>query len=146
MRTKEFLSRLDHDRIVRAINDAEAKTSGEIRVYVQRGALKQDPVEVAQRHFQKLGMHKTRERNAVLIFVAPRVQKFAVIGDEGVHQKCGQEFWQRMIDAMRAHFKKEEFTAAIVEAIEEAGNLLARHFPKESGGDPNELADTVLEG
>ena len=82
MRTREFLSKLEHDRIIQAIQEAESKTSGEIRVLIERGKLKSDPLVAAQRKFHRLGMHKTRERNAVLIFVAPRVQKFAVVGDK----------------------------------------------------------------
>src|ERR1700681_332345 len=107
MRTKEFISQLDHDRIVRAIRESETKTSGQIRVYVQRGRLAGDPVIAAQEKFHKLGMDATKERNGVLIFVLPRARKFAVIGDEGVHQKCGDEFWQQLVKRMRAHFQKE---------------------------------------
>ena len=95
MRTKEFLSQLDHDRIVSAIKTAEATTSGQIRVFVQRGDLTGDPVIAAQEKFRKLGMEATQERNGVLIFVLPRARKFAVVGDEGVHAKCGAEFrWE----------------------------------------------------
>ena len=130
MRTKEFLGHLDHDRIVAAIATAEAKSSGEIRVHLQRGHLPEDALPFAEEKFLKLGMNRTRERNAILIFVAPRAQKFAVVGDEGVHAKCGTDFWQCVVDAMRAHFQRGEFTEALVEAIEEAGNLLARHFPR----------------
>lgn len=145
MRTKEFLSQLDHDRIVRAIKAAEAKTSGQIRVYVQRGKLEGDPAMAAREKFQKLGMQATRERNSVLIFVVPRARKFAVIGDEGVHQKCGDEFWQRLVDRMRIHFQNENFTDALLEAIQETGKLLAHHFPK--GSSPqNELPDQIIEG
>ncbi|HXM74516.1 MAG TPA: TPM domain-containing protein, partial [Chthoniobacterales bacterium] len=89
MRTKEFISKLDHDRIVKAIQEAESKTSAEIRVYLQRGKLADDAVNAARKRFQKLGMHKTAERNAVLIFVAPRAHKFAVVGDQAIHEKCG---------------------------------------------------------
>src|SRR5207302_5094838 len=130
MRTKEFLSKLEHDRIVQAILDAESKTSGEIRVYVQRGQLSVDPLIVAQKKFQRLGMHKTRERNAVLIFVAPRSHKFAVVGDKTIHEKCGEQFWQRLVETMGEHFKNEKFSHALVEAIEEAGKALATHFPQ----------------
>ena len=145
MRTKDFLGKLDHDRIVAAIRDAEGKSSGEIRVYVQRGELDGDAFDHARRRFSKLGMQATKERNGILIFVAPRAQKFAVIGDEGVHQKCGDEFWQQLVERMRAHFQSENFTDALVEAIEEAGKLLARHFPK--GNTPsNELPDEIIEG
>src|SRR6266576_1362785 len=96
MRSREFLSKLEHDRIVHAIREGESNTSGEIRVYVQRGKLKADPLIVAQKKFQRLQMHKTQQRNAVLIFVAPREHKFAVVGDKAIHEKCGDEFWPRI--------------------------------------------------
>jgi uncharacterized membrane protein len=145
MRTKDFLGKLDHDRIVRAIKEAEAKTSGQIRIYVQRGELDGDALGYAQKKFQKLGMQATKERNGILIFMVPRARKFAVIGDAGVHQKCGDQFWQQLVERMRAHFQQANFTDALVEAIEEAGKLLARHFPK-TGGAQNELPDEIIEG
>ena len=145
MRTHQFLSRIDHDRIVRALKDAEAQTSGQIRVFIQRGQLEGDALPLAQKKFHQLGMEKTRERNGVLIFVVPRARKFAVIGDEGVHQKCGDEFWRRLVDKMRVHFQHENFTDALAEAIEETGKLLARYFPKTSSSQ-NELPDDIVEG
>jgi uncharacterized membrane protein len=144
MRTKEFLSKVEHDRIVHAIREAESKTSGEIRVYVQRGKLKADPLVVGQKKFQQLQMHKIAERNAVLIFVAPREHKFAVVGDRAIHEKCGDEFWQRIVEGMRTHFQNEKFTHALIEAITEIGKLLAAHFPK-TLGNANELPDDVIE-
>ncbi len=145
MRTHRFLRELEHDRIVTAIKTAEAKTSGQIRVFLQRGTFEDDAVQRAQRKFLQLGMQKTAERNAVLIFVAPRAQKFAVIGDEGVHQKCGEEFWQQLVARMREHFLREDFTQALLEAITATGELLARYFPKTSGA-ANELTDEIVEG
>ncbi|MDQ6939619.1 MAG: TPM domain-containing protein [Verrucomicrobiota bacterium] len=144
MRSKEFLTRLDHDRIVAAIAAAEAKTSGEIRLYIQRGEIAGDPLTVAQRKFHELKMHKTAGRNSILIFVAPRAQKFAVVGDEAVHQKCGDEFWRRLVDEMQAHFKKENFTEALIHGIQNAGDLLARFFPRQAS-DKNELPNTIIE-
>ena len=145
MQSKEFLSKLEHDRIVHAIREGESKTSGEIRVYVQRGKLKADPLFVAQKKFQKLQMHKTAERNGVLIFVAPREHKFAVVGDRAIHEKCGDEFWQRIVEGMRTHFQHEKFSHALIEAISEIGKLLAAHFPK-TLRDANELPNDVIEG
>jgi uncharacterized membrane protein len=130
MRTREFLSKLEHDRIVRAIREAESNTSGEIRVFVQRGKLKSAPLAAAQKKFRQLRMHKTRESNAVLIFVVPRAHKFAVVGDKAIHEKCGDEFWQRVVTRMRTHFQNENFSDALVEAIKEIGSVLASHFPK----------------
>jgi uncharacterized membrane protein len=144
MRTKEFLSKVEHDRIVHAIREAESKTSGEIRVYVQRGKLSGDPLTAAQKKFHQLGMHKTREQNAVLIFVAPRAHKFAVVGDKAIHEKCGDEFWQRIVEGMRAHFQNEKFSHALIEAIKEIGKLLAAHFPKRTAN-TNEVPDEIVE-
>ena len=135
---------LEHDRIVNAIKAAEAKTSGQIRVFLQRGKFEEDALERAQKKFLQLGMQKTAERNAVLIFVAPRAQKFAVIGDEGVHQKCGEKFWHNLVARMRDHFLREDFTQALLEAITATGELLARYFPRTAAA-PNELSDEIVE-
>ena len=144
MRTKEFLSKLEHDRIVAAIRDAESKTSGQIRVFIQRGKLEVDPLIAAQKKFHRLGMHQTPERNAVLIFVAPRAHKFAVVGDKAIHEKCGESFWQRLVDGMREHFRNEKFTNAVVDAIEEAGRALVAHFPKRPTS--TKLPDEIVQG
>ncbi len=145
MRTRDFLSRLEHERIVSAIREAESKTSGEIRVYIQRGNFETDSVKVAQKKFQRLGMFKTREHNAVLIFVAPRAHKFAVVGDKAIHEKCGEQFWQHVVDGMRVHFQNEKFSHALIEAINEVGKVLATHFPRTSAN-ANELPDEIVEG
>jgi uncharacterized membrane protein len=144
MRTKEFVQKLEHERIVRAIAEAEKKTSGEIRVFIQRGEV-DDAVVAARTQFEKLGMTATRDRNGVLIFVAPRSQKFAVIGDSGIHQRCGDPFWQELVESMRQEFKEQNFTDAVARAIGKAGELLAQHFPR-SSDDKNELTDAVEEG
>jgi uncharacterized membrane protein len=144
MRTKEFVSKLDHDRIVQAIREEEGRTSGQISVYLQRGNLKLDPLVAAQKRFLTLGMHKTRGRNAVLIFVAPRAHKFAVVGDEAIHQKCGDTLWDYVVKKMGDHFRSERFSDAIVDAIHDIGAVLAEHFPG-TGAGPNELPDGVIE-
>ena len=142
MRTKDFVGKLDHDRIVEAIRAAEAGTSGEIRVYIERGELKRDVVTTAQEKFQRLGMEKTAARNGVLIFVAPRVHQFAVVGDSGIHQTCGDELWQNVVAKMREHLRNERFSDAIVDAIHDIGAVLTKHFPRKPG-DANELPDAV---
>lgn len=145
MRTKEFLSKLEHDAIVQAIRDAESKTSGEIRVFIQRGEIKGDPFVAAQKRFHRLGLHKNAHHNDVLIWVAPRAHKFAVVGDEAIHQKCGDALWQSLIDKMRGHFRNENFTHALVDAIRDIGNALAENFPRGSTSH-GRAPDEVIEG
>jgi len=89
-----------------------------------------DPVAAAQKEFVRLGMAKSPEQNGVLIFVAPRTRKFAVIGDEGVHAKCGDEFWRELAKTMTEYFRKSEFTEGVIHGVRKAGELLAKHFPR----------------
>ena len=129
MHPKKIINQLLHDSLVTAIREAEQKTSGEIRVLISHKAV-DDPVAAAQKEFLRLGMNKSPERNGVLIFVAPRTRKFAVIGDEGVHSKCGDEFWQELANAMTGYFRKSEFNEGILHGVKRAGELLAKHFPR----------------
>jgi uncharacterized membrane protein len=145
MQTKAFLGQLDHDRIVAAIREAEALSRGEIRVHVSNQAV-DDPQAASAAVFEKLGMNRTEERNGVLIYVAPRSQKFAVIGDEGIHQKLGAAFWSAMASAMQEDFRAGRFTDGIVKGVVRAGEALAQHFPRKDGvTDVNELPDEVSE-
>jgi uncharacterized membrane protein len=130
------MPRIDHERVLAAIRDAEAKTSGEIRVLIVRHKV-EDPVAAAKAYFGRLGMEKSRHRNGVLIFLAPLSRSFAVIGDAGVHEKCGDSFWSDVAAAMGARFRQKAFTEGLVHGIERAGELLARVFPRgASDGSP----------
>jgi uncharacterized membrane protein len=134
---------IDQKRVVAAIKAAEKKTSGELRVLLARHKAP-NAVAAARRHFERLGMTHTRQRNGVLFFLAPRSRTFAVIGDTGVHEKCGDGFWRELADAMSEYFRRGDFTAGLVHGIDRAGALLAEHFPP-TAGDRNELPDDIEE-
>jgi len=128
MHPRTFSNHLQHDAIVAAIHSAEHQTSGRIHVSISPKHV-DDPVAVAQAEFMRLGLDKSPHRNGVLIFVAPRAHKFAVIGDAAVHAKCGEEFWRQLADAMTGYFKKSDFTNGIIHGVQKSGELLAQHFP-----------------
>lgn len=141
MKPRKFLDQLQHDEIVVAIREAEQKTSGEIRVFISRKPVA-DPVTEAQFHFLQMQMDKTRERNGVLIFVAPHSHKFAVVGDTAVHARCGDAFWAELAAEMSRYFRDSHFTRGIIHGVRKAGELLAEHFPHRPD-DENELPDEV---
>jgi uncharacterized membrane protein len=140
---KQFLSQLDNDRIIAAIRESEKSTSGEIRVHVTR----RRPADLearARRRFEKLGMTQTRDRNGVLIYIAPNLRQFQILGDTGVHEKCGDDFWKETAREIEEHFRRGAFTDGILRGVEKVGRVLAEHFPREAG-DKNELPDEVTE-
>ncbi len=129
MKVRHFFSKLDSDRIVEAIAQAETDTSGEIRVHVTRS----EPADIearARERFEKLGMTATAERNAVLFYIAPRIRKFQILGDTGVHEKCGDNFWKATAQEMEESFRNGEFTGGVVAGIDRIGEVLKAHFPR----------------
>ena len=139
---RELMKTIDVDRIKAAIAAAERAASGEIRVSVARffwGNVRR----AAENAFVRLGMTKTKDRNGILFFIVPARKTFIILGDEGIHARVGQEFWESLADLMSGHFRKSEFTEGLVAAIEEAGRQLAAHFPCDPAIDINELADDV---
>ncbi|MBE7211162.1 MAG: TPM domain-containing protein [Gluconacetobacter diazotrophicus] len=148
MNTKQFVGTLDPAQIAAAISAAERRTSGQIRVFVTHRSVDDDVLARARARFAKLGMEKTAARNGVLVYLAPESRKFAVVGDQGIHERCGgDEFWQRIVgETMRPRLREGRFTEAIVAAVGEVGAVLAEHFPPLPGGaGANELPDEVAE-
>ena len=144
MNLLQFHIQTDDDKIVEAIREAERHTSSEIRVYIA-SAKHPHAYAAAVEQFHKLNMTATRERNAVLIFIAPRSQTFAIVGDSGVHQRCGDDFWQQVASEMNRAFADGNPTQAIVKGIHRITKILAEHFPRRAD-DQNELPDAPLHG
>lgn len=142
MQPKEFIHKLDEEKVVAAIAAAEKKTSGEIRVYVS-SKKREDAFDAGKNRFEKLGMTKTRDRNAVLIYFAPVTRKFAILGDTGIHAKCGDNFWQSITAEMSNMLKSDDFTGAVVHAVKRVGEALAEHFPPKPD-DTNELPNSII--
>ena len=138
-----FFSKEDEKEIVEAIRAAERLTSGEIHVHLRKKC-KNEPLDEARQFFRKLGLHRTKEKNAVLIFVASESRKFAILGDEGIHEKVSNSFWDRTRDLMADFFMKNEMKNGIVAGIRSIGEKLQQYFPHKPG-DTNQLPDKVTE-
>lgn len=130
--------------IVAAIKQAELSSSAEIRVHIENncaGAVLDRAVEV----FTMLKMHKTADRNGVLVYVALKDHKTAIIGDININKQVSHDFWQECYGAMSGHFAKGEFTEGICDAVGKLETELKAHFPHQSD-DVNELPDDISFG
>jgi uncharacterized membrane protein len=136
-----LLKRYDSKKIVEAIQEAEKNTSGEIRVHIQNRAGK-DIIAAAEKKFVELGMTQTELRNGVLIFVAIKDRKFAIIGDAGINAKVPENFWNETAEEMLRLFRQNKITEAVVKGIHSAGLKLKDFFPADNS-DINELTDEV---
>ncbi len=141
---EEWLSPEDLARVRQAIERAEKKTSGEIRVHLDIAIL-DGVLDHAAFVFKDLGMDRTAERNGVLIYVSVPGRKVAVVGDTGIHAKLGDNYWQDVLEAILAHFRQDRFCEGLCTGVEMLGEKLHAHFPHRKG-DRNELSNEVSFG
>jgi uncharacterized membrane protein len=139
-----FFSERERHAIVASIRRAESRTSGEIRLHVERRC-PGDPVMRARQLFAALGMHRTARRNGVLLYLAVGERRFAVVGDDGIHRAVSERFWEEVAAELESQFKAARFLEGICRAIDRIGTELARHFPR-APEDRNELPDLPSEG
>ena len=140
-----FLPVADQKRVVEAIHAAEEKTSGEIKVHVDAKLPDgKTPYERAAEVFAASGLAKTREQNAVLVYVASEDRRFAMIGDVGIHAEVGDAFWASATEVLGQHFKRGAHGDGLVAAVKAVGERLAARFPRVSAGaKENQLSDDI---
>ncbi len=138
----DFVLNINEEKIIRAIEEAELGTSGEIRVHLEPTCQK-EVLDRASEVFAELHMHKTKLRNGVLFYVAYDAQKFAVIGDSGINAIVPETFWDEEKEILSNAFSDLKFTEGICEGIKRVGHVLGKHFPYKddlSGELPNEIS------
>lgn len=137
----KYLTNEQKEDIKRALMNAELETSGEIRIHIEN-VCNGDVMERATQVFHVLGMDKTRLRNGVLIYLALKNRKFAIIGDAGINALVPPDFWDGIKQIMLNHFRNENFAEGLCEAVTITGKHLSTHFPRKKG-DINELSDEI---
>jgi uncharacterized membrane protein len=132
----------EQDLIAKAIAEAEKSTSGEIRIALEKHCTG-NTIERAVEYFHELGMDKTAQRNGVLIYLAYKDHKFAIIGDKGIDKVVPEDFWATTQVAMKAHFLSGKIAQGIIAGVSLAGEKLAMYFPSQHD-DINELPNDIV--
>ena len=138
---RQILNNEEDRRVVEAIKQAELNTSGEIKVHIEnrcQGDVEQRSLVV----FDKLKLNETQLRNGVLIYLAVKDHKFAILGDEGINNVVGEGFWNDVKDLMAGFFKEGRFAEGLEEGIRRCGEKLKVYFPYQSD-DINEIPDDI---
>ena len=136
-----FLTEYQMASLVEAIQSAEDHSTGEIRVHIDSNS-EGNNAEIAFGVFKALCQNKTAERNAVLFHINFEQHYLTIIGDEGIHAKVHQSFWDQIHDEVTAEFAKGNYHQGLRNAILKTGFELKKHFPV-SGENPNELSNEI---
>jgi len=142
---QSHFSPADEERVVAAIREAEARTSGEIRVYIESRCRFVDAVDRAMELFFQLQMDRTQDRNGVLVYLAMKDRQLAIFGDEGIHQRVGTGFWNAEVTKILSAFREDRKVDGLVTIVRDIGEALVQHFPYHRE-DSNELPDNLVFG
>lgn len=140
----KFYTDEEHDSIIAAIKEAEKETSGEIRLFIEPHC-KGEILDRAAFIFQKLGIHDTKHRNGVLLYIAHDDRQFAILGDAGIHAVVEDNFWDNIKEEMKKHFADGKFVQGVITGILQAGEAMKKYFPA-GDDDTNELPDEIALG
>jgi len=141
-----FLTKEEQALVVAAIQEAEKTTSGEIRVFIEKKCAHNNPMDRAQELFYHLKMDATALQNGVLVYLAHEDHKFCLLGDKGIHEKTGDNYWQQEVQVAISHFKQNKYAHGLRTIILDIGLSLSQHFPYDSQTDKNELPDEIVFG
>lgn len=141
---EDFLTETDRQRVSAAIKAAEQRTSGEIRVHLE-DHIEDEVLDHAAFIFEELGMHRTKDRNGVLIYVSVGDRKAAVIGDKGINERVPTNFWNDVLGILKLHFAASRPADGICEAVTLIGEKLKTFHPHQRD-DRDELSNEVSIG
>lgn len=144
MSVVNFLDNTNKQNIINAITNAEDGSSAEIRVHLDSTCLG-NPITAAIKEFNRLGMKNTKDRNGVLVYVAYKSRKCAIVGDEGINSVVPANFWDECYSIMTSHFKENDFGGGIAASIAKVGEKLKEYFPYQDD-DTNELPNDISFG
>jgi uncharacterized membrane protein len=131
-------------RIEHAIHHAEMSTSAELRVHLEDHC-PENPLDRASFIFSQLNMHTTNQRNGVLIYLALKDRKLAIIGDVGINVHMPENAWNDIYTSMSEFLKTGRYEQGLIHGVEEVGKAIKSHFPIQHG-DRNELPNQVTTG
>lgn len=141
-KSEQFLQSEEQDMVQQAIARAETMSSAEVKLIILRHCWIKLHQKAAQL-FRKYRLHETQQRNAVLILLVTTNREFLIYGDQGIHEKVGQSFWDETRDLMTRHFQQGHMALGLQQGIESIGRKLATYFPR-SQHDQDEIDNAII--
>ena len=128
--------------IEQTVAEVEQSTSAEIKVIIINycwGNL----LNKAKCLFEEHELHKTKERNAVMLLLVLKNRQLLIYGDKGINDKVEPDFWVGTKDKMINQFKSANYLAGLKEGVVDIGEKLKLFFPANLN-DVNEINNEVV--
>ncbi len=115
------------------------------RHLVPRGVRRRRAGRHARELFVELGLHRTKARAGLLLFVSLAERHVEIIADDGIQAHLqGNALWEGIVEGFVAQVKRGGVADGFVAAIGACADIMAEHFPR-GPDDENELPDHLIE-
>jgi putative membrane protein len=111
---------------------------------VPAAAKRRSASRLAREQFFAQGLHLTRERTGVLIFVAVAEHHVEIIADRGIDALVPPDTWDQAVAEFIERVRGGRVAEGLLAAIGTVGERLAEHFPR-APDDRDELPNRVIE-
>lgn len=116
-----------------------------IRLVTSRERMAHKVTLRAEQAFYKHGLHNTKGRTGILILVSLLERRVHVLADKSINDCVPTGTWDGLVNGILDGIRTGQATDAICAAIAKSGALLAQVSPADSGDNPNELPDTLIQ-
>lgn len=99
--------------------------------------------QMAREHFFTQGLHRTRDRTGVMIFVSVAERYAEILADDGIASRVDDGAWRTIVVALIHALQDNRMGDGLVTAVESCGAILAENAPRKAD-DSNELPDKVI--
>jgi len=100
---------------------------------------------VAFNQFEKLGINKTKNHKALLIFVSMKERYIRIVADKNINDKASQDFWNELVVDFSRSVKDQDINSALLSTLKQCGDFLKKNFPRSNKTKDNELSNEVVE-
>lgn len=114
------------------------------RIFITSDEMEEEVKEAAFISFYTKGLHKTKDKTGILIYISIFEKKVWVLADKGINEKVPQGAWQEIIDIIVSGIKGKKQSEAICTAIKKCSEILKEHFPVKPD-DTDELDNLIIE-
>jgi putative membrane protein len=111
---------------------------------VPAGLKRRRASRLAREQFFEQGLHLTRARTGVLIFVAVAERHVEIIADAGIDARVPPGTWDQAVTEFVERVRAGRIAEGFLAAIGQVGDRLAEHFPRPAD-DTNELPNRLVE-
>ena len=99
---------------------------------------------LAHEQFIAQGLHRTRQRTGVLIFVAVAEHHVEIVADRGIDAAVPAGTWDEAVAKFVEQVRAGQVADGFLATIAVIGERLAEHFPATTD-DPDELPNRLIE-